>query len=130
MTILLLLPLLLQQYRLEDEEISYCVTATCYNATAAQCDSSPSVTAFGYRIDTLNAFAHRYIAVSRDLEEMFPDGTEVTIHGTAYDGTYIVADRMSKRKVSKVDILIDSDMRADVWKNVEIRKCTTSIVHH
>lgn len=99
-------------------------------ADSSQCDSDPLTTAFGYKIDSLNAYKQKYIAVSRDIEKMFPDGTNVVITGTSYDGNYIVADRMSKRKVSQVDILIDSSMSVDMWNEVIISKTWKHIVRH
>ena len=45
------------------------VTATIYHATPEQTDSTPDITASNKKIDLSNPLKHRWIAVSRDLEE-------------------------------------------------------------
>lgn len=102
----------------------YLVTATVYHAVASQCDGDYLTTASGKKIKSTNeAYSHRYIAVSRDLRELFPYGCEVEVSGTGiYDGIYIVADTMNKRYTEYIDILINPGMPIGKWENVVIKK--------
>ena len=106
------------------EHAEYLVTATVYHAVASQCDGDYLTTASGRKIKSTNeAYSHRYIAVSRDLRELFPYGCEVEVIGTGiYDGIYIVADTMNKRYTEYIDILINPDMPIGKWENVIIKK--------
>jgi 3D (Asp-Asp-Asp) domain-containing protein len=101
------------------------VTIRTYRANPKECDSTYNITAFGYHI---GKYPHddRYIAVSRDVEKAFPDGTEVCLscHGEDFQilcGEYIVADRMNIRHKKSIDILISNDMNVGIWKNCTIR---------
>jgi 3D (Asp-Asp-Asp) domain-containing protein len=108
-----------------DREVDvYVVTATVYHAVAGQCDDSPLVTASGAKISsTDSAYDHRYIAVSRDLLDVFPYGTKVEVSGCGeLDGEWIVADTMNKRYKGYIDILINPDMRGGKWEGVRIKK--------
>jgi len=59
------------------------VTATIYHADPAQTDSTPFITASGAHIMECCPGEHRWIAVSRDLEELgFIFGARVRITGT------------------------------------------------
>jgi 3D (Asp-Asp-Asp) domain-containing protein len=100
---------------------TFTVAATVYHATAAQTNSEPNITAFGYRIDTTQVDKYRYIAISRDLEEYFSKGDTVIVSGTwVYDGMWIVADRMNERWNNKIDFLIQRGQYQDVFNNVKI----------
>ena len=112
-----------------EEEINknhaeYLVTATVYHAVASQCDGDYLTTASGKKIKSTNeAYSHRYIAVSRDLRELFPYGCKVEVIGTGkYDGIYTVADTMNKRYTEYIDILINPGMPIGKWENVIIKK--------
>lgn len=99
------------------------VTATVYQATPAQCNEDHLTTAFGYKIDSLNPLKHRYMAVSRDLEEYLSKGDSVEICGTEiYDGTWIVADRMNNRWCNRIDLLVNMDSSIGKFENVTIVK--------
>ena len=102
----------------------YVVTATVYHAVPEQCDSDCLVTASGAKISSAeNAYDHRYLAVSRDLLDVFPYGTMVEVSGCGeLDGIYCVVDTMAKRFKGYVDILINPDMKGGKWKGVRIRK--------
>lgn len=83
------------------------VTATCYNASVKQTDSTPFITAFNFRINPENPFSHKYLAVSRDLLLYFNPGDTVIVSGTfVYDGYWIVADKMNKRFHKRIDFLV------------------------
>lgn len=108
-----------------DREVDvYVVTATVYHAVAGQCDDSPLVTASGAKISsTESAYDHRYIAVSRDLLDVFPYGTKVEVSGCGeLDGAWIVADTMNKRYKGYIDLLINPDMKGGKWEGVRVRK--------
>jgi 3D (Asp-Asp-Asp) domain-containing protein len=102
----------------------YVVTATVYHAVEGQCDESPLVTASGAKISSTDtAYDHRYLAVSRDLLDMFPYGTMVEVSGCGeLDGVYTVADTMNKRYKGYIDLLINPDMKGGKWTGVRIKK--------
>ena len=102
----------------------YVVTATVYHAVPEQCDSDCLVTASGAKISSAeSAYDHRYLAVSRDLLDVFPYGTMVEVSGCGeLDGIYCVVDTMAKRFKGYVDILINPDMKGGKWEGVRIKK--------
>jgi 3D (Asp-Asp-Asp) domain-containing protein len=102
----------------------YIVTATVYHAVESQCDSDCLVTASGAAIRSADsAYEHRYLAVSRDLLDVFPYGTRVEVSGCGeLDGEWIVSDTMNKRYKGYVDLLINPDMKGGKWSGVRIRK--------
>ena len=108
----------------ERENEVFVVTATVYHAVEGQCDESPLVTASGARISSANtAYDHRYIAVSRDLLDVFPYGTMVEVSGCGeLDGIYRVEDTMNRRYKGYVDLLINPDMKGGKWTGVRIKK--------
>ena len=95
-----------------------------YHAVEGQCDASPLVTASGAKIESAeSAYDHRYLAVSRDLLDVFPYGTMVEVSGCGeLDGVYTVADTLNKRYKGYIDILINPDMIGGKWEGVRIRK--------
>lgn len=107
-----------------ESEVTYVVTATVYHAVEGQCDDSPLVTASGAKISSAeSAYEHRYLAVSRDLLDVFPYGTMVEVIGCGeLDGVYTVADTLNKRYKGYIDILINPDMRGGKWEGVRIKK--------
>lgn len=112
-----------------DREVEvYVVTATVYHAVEGQCDDSPLVTASGAKIASAeSAYDHRYIAVSRDLLDVFPYGTKVEICGCGeLDGEWVVADTMNRRYKGYIDLLINPDMRGGKWVGVRIRKVNSA----
>jgi 3D (Asp-Asp-Asp) domain-containing protein len=104
--------------------ISYeTVTLTTYSATEGETDSTPHLTASGFKIDKDNPKKHRIIAVSRDLKRKWPFGTKVRIKKAGkYNGVYIVKDVMNKRYKNRIDILIGEDDRQTTMNNVKITK--------
>jgi 3D (Asp-Asp-Asp) domain-containing protein len=106
----------------------YVVTATVYHAVEGQCDDSPLVTASGAKISSAeSAYDHRYIAVSRDLLDVFPYGTMVEVSGCGeLDGVYTVADTMNRRYKGYIDLLINPDMRGGKWAGVRVRKVNSN----
>ena len=102
----------------------YVVTATVYHAVEGQCDDSPLVTASGAAISSAeSAYEHRYLAVSRDLLDVFPYGTMVEVSGCGeLDGRWVVADTMNRRYKGYIDLLINPDMKGGKWEGVRIKK--------
>jgi 3D (Asp-Asp-Asp) domain-containing protein len=85
------------------------VTATYYNATVQQCDSTPLITADGSFIDTvaLRNGELRWIAISRDLFKYFDYGDIVIVvsDDMRISGEWIVHDKMNKRLSNRIDFL-------------------------
>ena len=105
----------------EDESQRVFVTATIYHAVEAQTDSTPDITASGYKINMKDPLSDRIIAVSWDLENMygFTMGTMVHVQGTDYlDGIWFVRDRMNKRWSKRIDFLVPTSIKGGKWENV------------
>jgi 3D (Asp-Asp-Asp) domain-containing protein len=99
------------------------VTATTYKATSNETDSTPLITASGFKINPKRAKQHRIIAVSRDLKKKYKFGTRVKISGAGkYSGEYVVRDVMNKRYRKRIDILIGKKDKETKFKKVKIRK--------
>ena len=98
------------------------VMATVYNAVPAQTDSTPLITASNKHIDADNPGKHRWIAVSRDLEQHgFTFGAEVCVEDAGImNGIWTVEDRMNKRFKNKIDCLVDNSIILGKWSNVKI----------
>jgi 3D (Asp-Asp-Asp) domain-containing protein len=99
------------------------VTLTTYTTSVKETDSTPNITASGFKIDTLNPMKHRIIAVSRDLKKKWKFGTKVRITGAGkYNGTYYVRDVMNKRYKKRIDILIGKNHKQIKLKDIKIYK--------
>jgi 3D (Asp-Asp-Asp) domain-containing protein len=97
------------------------VTLTTYTPTKRETDSSPNITASGYKIDTSNPSKHRIIAVSRDLKKKWKFNQKVRIRKAGkYNGVYTVKDVMNKRYKKRVDILIGKRDKQIKLENVQI----------
>ena len=97
------------------------VTLTTYKANESETDSTPMITASGFKIT--NPKKHKIIAVSRDLKRKWGWGTKVKIVGAGkYDGTYRVHDLMNKRYRKRIDILIGHKDEQTKLKKVKIYK--------
>ena len=100
------------------------VTATIYHADPKQCNEDYLTTASMKKIDISNPQAHRWIAVSRDLEHLgFTFDTEVAVECCCpLDGVWTVQDRMNKRWEKRIDFLVNKNIKTGKWYNVEITK--------
>ena len=98
------------------------VVATIYHADPYQTDDTPFITASNKKINKDNPAGHRWIAVSRDLEELgFTFGTKVCVENAGeMNGEWTVQDRMNKRWTRRIDFLVNKDMKYGKWKNVKI----------
>ncbi len=86
------------------------VTVTTYSPSVEETDSTPLITASGFKINPINPKKQRIIAVSRDLKRKYKFGKKVRITGIGkLSGTYTVRDVMNKRYRKRVDILIGED---------------------
>jgi 3D (Asp-Asp-Asp) domain-containing protein len=97
------------------------VTLTTYRASESETDSTPNITASGFKITNPNK--HKIIAVSRDLKKKYKFGQKVRITGAGkYNGTYRVHDVMNKRYKKRIDILIGHNDKQTKLKKVKIYK--------
>lgn len=98
------------------------VTATVYHPVPEQTNSEYWITASGQKIDTLNPIKHKWVAVSRDLEEKgFTLGRTFYVSGAGeMDGTWTVQDRMNKRWTNRIDFLVNKTTKGGKWENVKI----------
>jgi 3D (Asp-Asp-Asp) domain-containing protein len=86
------------------------ITVTTYSPTVEQTDSTPLITASGFKINPKNPKKQRIVAVSRDLKRKYKFGKKIRITGIGkLSGTYTVRDVMNKRYRKRVDILIGED---------------------
>ena len=129
--IILSMVLICLPYEMEKEEIRVnkmietitpeIVTLTTYKASETETDSTPNITASGFKIT--NPKKHRIIAVSRDLKKKYKFGQKVRITGAGkYNGTYRVHDVMNKRYRKRIDILIGHNDKQTKLKKVKIYK--------
>ena len=104
------------------EEIGV-VTVTTYKASEKETDSTPNVTASGFKISKRNPKKHRIIAVSRDLKRKLKFGQRVKVTGAGkYNGEYVVRDVMNKRYRRHIDILINPKDKQTKFSKVKIYK--------
>jgi 3D (Asp-Asp-Asp) domain-containing protein len=129
--IILSMVLICLPYEMEKEEIRInkmietitpeIVTLTTYKASESETDSTPNITASGFKITNPNK--HKIIAVSRDLKKKYKFGQKVRITGAGkYNGTYRVHDVMNKRYKKRIDILIGHNDKQTKLKKVKIYK--------
>ncbi len=98
------------------------VTATVYHAVEGQTDDTPLITASLKHINPDNPIAHRWIAVSRDLESLgFTFDVKVCVEGAGdLSGEWCVNDRMNARWKHRIDFLVDTTRKTGYWKNVKL----------
>ena len=107
----------------DDKFITH-VTLTTYNATKAQCDETPDVTANGTIIDhkKLKQGKLKYCAISPDLLWCIPMGSIIDIDG---HGRYEVVDTMNARFNHRIDILqyhTEKDFKKEKIKIMLVKK--------
>jgi len=99
------------------------VSLSTYKADTTETDSTPLVTASGFKLDSLNPKKHRVIAISRDLKALFAFGDKVILTNAGkFNGVWFVHDVMNKRYKNKFDILINPSDRQLSLKGVLISK--------
>ena len=106
----------------EDEVKNYhVVSVTMYTVDPLQTDSTPTKTASGFIVDSLNPKKHRIIAISHDLRRILKFGKKVRIEGIGkYSGVYTVRDLMNSRFKNKIDILINPDDKARSFRKAKL----------
>ena len=106
----------------EKKKKDYCiVSVTMYTVDPLQTDSSPTETASGFIVDSLNPKKHRIIAISHDLRRILKFGKKVRIEGIGkYNGVYTVRDLMNSRFKNKIDILINPDDKARSFRKAKL----------
>ena len=133
--ILVLLPTTLSNYKIdnkvkvtpkkiEDKSIvvdSEVVTLTIYSPVGNETDSTPNITASGFKINVNDPESHKIVAISRDLKRKWKFNQKVKIVGAGkYNGTYTIKDLMNKRHKKRIDILVGSDRKPIKLKGVEV----------
>ena len=97
------------------------VTVTTYSPTVEQTDSTPLITASGFKINPKNPKKQRIVAVSRDLKRKYKFGKKIRITGIGkLSGTYTVRDVMNRRFTKKIDILINPEDDGNLFKKVKL----------
>ena len=99
------------------------VTVTTYTPSVEETDSTPLITASGFKINPINPKKQRIIAVSRDLKKKYKFGKKVRITGIGkYSGTYTVRDVMNKRYRKRIDILIGTNDKQTKFRKAKLYK--------
>jgi 3D (Asp-Asp-Asp) domain-containing protein len=99
------------------------VSLSTYKADTTETDSTPLITASGFKLDSLNPKKHRVIAISRDLKELFAFGDKVILTNAGkFNGVWFIHDVMNKRYRNKIDILINPSDRQLSLDGVVISK--------
>jgi 3D (Asp-Asp-Asp) domain-containing protein len=99
------------------------VTVTTYTPSVEETDSTPLITASGFKINPKNPKRQRIIAVSRDLKKKYKFGKKVRITGIGkLSGTYTVRDVMNKRYRKRIDILIGTKDKQTKFKKAKLYK--------
>lgn len=98
------------------------MTATIYHAVPEQTNADHLTTASLRKINQENPMGHRWIAVSRDLEELgFVFGVEVCVENAGImNGIWRVEDRMNRRWTNRIDFLVNQNITGGKWENVKI----------
>lgn len=105
------------------EEFRKIVTLTTYTIDPLQTDSTPLITASGFKLDSINPSRHRVIAVSRDLKRKLKFGDKVRLSNAGrFNGVWYVRDLMNKRFKNKIDVLINPNGRHTKLSGVVITK--------
>jgi 3D (Asp-Asp-Asp) domain-containing protein len=97
------------------------VTLTTYSVSEGETDTTPLITASGFKINPNNPKRHRIIAVSRDLKRKYKFGEKVRIEGAGkYNGIYTIRDLMHPRWKKKIDILINPSDRHTKLRRIKM----------
>jgi len=99
------------------------VTVTMYSPSIEECDSTPLITASGYKINPINPRKQRIIAISWDLKKKYKFGKKVKVLGIGkYSGTYTVRDLMNKRHKKRIDILVNVEDKQTKFERAKLYK--------
>lgn len=132
---LVLLPTTLSNYKIDNEvkvtpkkiedkvivNDTEVVTLTIYSPIGKETDSTPDITASGFKIDVEDPKSHRIIAVSRDLKRKWKFNQKVKIEKAGkYNGVYTIKDLMNKRHRKRIDILVGVDEKPIKLRGVKV----------
>lgn len=99
------------------------VTVTMYSPSIEECDSTPLITASGYKINPINPRKQKIIAISWDLKKKYKFGKKVKVLGIGkYSGTYTVRDLMNKRHKKRIDILVNVEDKQTKFERAKLYK--------
>jgi len=99
------------------------VTVTMYSPSIEECDSTPLITASGYKINPINPRKQKIIAISWDLKNKYKFGKKVKVLGIGkYSGTYTVRDLMNKRHKKRIDILVNVEDKQTKFERAKLYK--------
>jgi 3D (Asp-Asp-Asp) domain-containing protein len=107
-----------------NSEIEYeTVTLTTYSPTSGETDSTPNITASGFKISKKHPERHKIIAVSRDLKKKWKFNTKIRItNGGKYNGVYTVKDVMNKRYKKRIDILVGTNHKPVKLRGIKVHE--------
>jgi 3D (Asp-Asp-Asp) domain-containing protein len=101
------------------------VTLTTYSPTTGETDSTPNITASGFKINIKHPERHKIIAVSRDLKKKWKFNTKIRItNGGKYNGIYTVKDVMNKRYKNRIDILVGVNHKPIKLRGIKVHEIT------
>jgi len=110
------------KYTLELKPLSK-VSLSTYKTDTAETDSTPLITASGFKLDSVNPMKNRVIAISRNLKELFSFGDKVKLSNAGkFNGIWFIRDLMNKKYKNKIDILINPSDRQMSLEGVVISK--------
>lgn len=116
----------LPEPKIEEKKVyelpSEVVTLTTYSPSESETDSTPNITASGFKIDKNNPGKHKIIAVSRDLKRRgWKFNKKVRIKGAGrYNGVYTIKDVMNKRHRKRIDVLVGEERSPIKLSNVKV----------
>lgn len=97
------------------------VTLTIYSPLQGETDTTPNITASGFKIDIDDPGKHNIIAVSRDLKRKWKFNQKVKIKKAGkYNGIYTIKDVMNKRHKKRIDILVGPNEKPIKLRNIEV----------
>ena len=97
------------------------VRVTTYTTDPTQTDSTPFITASGFKLNHKNPKKHHIIAVSRDIKRRLKFGKRVKLDGIGkYSGIYVVQDVMNARFKNRIDILINPKDKPTMFTQVKM----------
>jgi len=107
---------------IKKEKLPYdLVTVTTYTISEEQTDSTPLITASGYKLDSINPKRQKVIAISRDLKRKYKFGQKVRVKGAGnLDGIYTIRDLMASRWTKRIDILINPEDNGNKIRKVKL----------
>jgi 3D (Asp-Asp-Asp) domain-containing protein len=97
------------------------VTLTIYSPLQGETDSTPNITASGFKIDVDDPGKHKIIAVSRDLKSKWKFNQKVKVSKAGkYNGIYTIKDVMNKRHKKRIDILVGLNEKPIKLRGIEV----------